>query len=293
MNVLFLYNPKSGAGNFVEDLDYVVKRFQLEGQQIVPYRMIGLDDLKKYMAQMDFRWIHKIIIAGGDGTIHQVVNLLMNLKVDLPIAIFPTGTANDFSQYFNIPKDLDGMIDVAIKNNAVPCDIGKANSAYFINVASFGNLVDISQRVNDQAKNVLGVLAYYIKGIEEIPRLRSFVARFEGDDYLYEDKIFFALIMNGISAGGFRKLAPHSEVNDGLLDVVIFKKCPVYELMPLLIKVVGGEHPSSEHIEYVQTKRIKITSDEPIGSDLDGEVGPQLPLEIEVLKHKLKIIASS
>lgn len=293
MNVLFLYNPKSGAGNFAEDLDYVVKRFQIKGQQIVPYRMIDLGDLKKFMEKMDFRWIHKIIIAGGDGTIHQVVNLLMNLNVDLPIAIFPTGTANDFSQNFNIPKDLDGMIDVAISNNTVPCDLGKVNSSYFINVASFGNLVDISQRVNDQAKNVLGVLAYYIKGIEEIPKLKSITAKFESDNYFFEDKIFFALIMNGVSAGGFRKLAPRSEINDGLLDVVIFKKCPIYELMPLLIKVVSGEHPNSNHIEYIQTKNIKITSDEPIGSDLDGEAGPHLPLEISVLKHQLKIIASS
>lgn len=290
INVLLLYNPKSGSATFSENLEYVVMRFQKEGQQIIPYRMDNIDDFKRYMEAMDFKWIHKILIAGGDGTIHQVVNEMIRHDVDVPIALFPTGTANDFSQFFGVPKSLDGMIEHALKNTFTTCDLGKANDQFFINVASFGNLVDISQRVNDQAKNVLGVLAYYLKGIEEFPRLKSFDIQIKTEDRNEEMRVFFALIMNGKSAGGFRKLAPYSEINDGLLDVVVFKKCPVLEIMPLLLQVVSGEHPNSEHIEYFQTEAIEIKTEGTIGTDLDGEIGPNLPLKIQVVKSRLKVI---
>ncbi len=291
MKVLLLYNPKSGSRSFQAQLDYVIERFQNEGMQVIPYRMKDMELLESYMKKLDFSTYKKIIVSGGDGTVHQVVNLMMRLGIKCPIAIFPSGTANDFAQYFEIPKDIEGMTDVALSDHYVPCDIGKVNDEYFINVASFGNLVDISQRVNEQTKNVLGVLAYYIKGIEEIPKLRAFHATIKVDDLVLEEQIYFALVMNGRSAGGFRKLAPYSDIADGLLDVLVFKKCPILELMPLLIQVWNGEHPKSDYIQYIQSKHVSVSCEEDITSDLDGETGPQLPLSIDVIQGCIEVNA--
>lgn len=291
MKVLLLYNPRSGTRSFQAQLDYIIDRFQTEGMQIVPYRMNETEKLEDYLRSIDFSLYKKIIISGGDGTVHQVVNCMMRLNINVPIAIFPTGTANDFSQYFEIPKDIEGMTEIALRDHYVDCDLGKVNDQYFINVASFGNLVDISQRVNEQAKNVIGVLAYYIKGIEEIPKLKSFQAKITVDNTVIEEQIFFVLIMNGKSAGGFRKLAPYSDIADGLLDVLVFKKCPILELMPLLIQVWNGEHPKSDYIQYIQAQKVVVECSDPITSDLDGETGPALPLEIEVIKSCIKVNA--
>lgn len=291
MKVLLLYNPKSGTRSFQAQLDYVIDRFQTAGMQVIPYRMKDMALLEEYMKLLDFSTYKKIIISGGDGTVHQVVNLMMRLSIKCPIAIFPSGTANDFAQYFEIPKDIVGMTEVALTDHYVKCDLGKVNDQYFINVASFGNLVDISQRVNEQTKNVLGVLAYYIKGIEEIPKLRAFEATIKVDDMVIEEHIYFVLVMNGKSAGGFRKLAPFSDIADGLLDVLVFKRCPILELMPLLIQVWNGEHPKSDYIQYVQAKRVSVSCPEEITSDLDGETGPLLPLDIEVIQGCLEINA--
>ncbi len=291
MKVLLLYNPKSGTRSFQAQLDYVIDRFQTAGMQVIPYRMKDMALLEEYMKLLDFSTYKKIIISGGDGTVHQVINLMMRLGIKCPVAIFPSGTANDFAQYFEIPKDIVGMTEVALTDNYVKCDLGKVNDQYFINVASFGNLVDISQRVNEQTKNVLGVLAYYIKGIEEIPKLRAFEATIKVDDLVIEEHIYFVLVMNGKSAGGFRKLAPYSDIADGLLDVLVFKRCPILELMPLLIQVWNGEHPKSDYIQYVQAKRVSVSCPEEITSDLDGETGPLLPLDIEVIQGCLEINA--
>ena len=289
MKVLLLYNPKSGTRSFPAQLDYVIDRFQSEGMQIIPYRMKNIQSVEAYLEKLDFSDIKKIIVSGGDGTVHQVVNLMKKLDIQRPLAIFPSGTANDFAQYFEIPKDVMGMTEIALTDHYVRCDLGKANDKYFINVASFGNLVDISQRVNEQTKNVIGVLAYYIKGVEEISKLKTFEATITVDGNTFIENIYFALIMNGRSAGGFRKLAPYSDVTDGLLDVLIFKKCPLLDLMPLMVQVLNGEHPKSDYIQYIQGKQIYVNCEEEITSDLDGETGPQLPLDIQVLAGGIEI----
>jgi len=289
MKVLLLYNPKSGTRSFPAQLDYVIDRFQSEGMQIIPYRMKNIQSVEAYLEKLDFSDIKKIIVSGGDGTVHQVVNLMKKLDIQKPLAIFPSGTANDFAQYFEIPKDVMGMTEIALTDHYVKCDLGKANDKYFINVASFGNLVDISQRVNEQTKNVIGVLAYYIKGVEEISKLKTFEATITVDGNTFIENIYFALIMNGRSAGGFRKLAPYSDVTDGLLDVLIFKKCPLLDLMPLMVQVLNGEHPKSDYIQYIQGKQIYVNCEEEITSDLDGETGPQLPLDIQVLAGGIEI----
>ena len=122
--------------------------------------------------------------------------------------------------------------------------------------------------------------------------MKSFHAKVIADDIVIDQNIFFALVMNGRSAGGFRKLAPFSDISDGLFDVLIFKQCPVLEIMPLLIQVWNGEHPKSDYIQYIQAKHVKVLCQEPVNSDLDGEAGPMLPLEIEMLHNALEVFVA-
>ncbi|GAU78093.1 YegS/Rv2252/BmrU family lipid kinase [Fusibacter sp. 3D3] len=290
MKALLLYNPRAGLKGFHNQLDYIIDQFQQRDLFVVPYRLNQTKRLEVFLSEEIEAQYDRVIIAGGDGTIHQVINVLINLNWTRPIAIFPVGTANDFAQMFEIPKTIEGMVENALSQNSVPCDVGVANDRYFINVASFGYLVDISQKVNEQVKNIIGVLAYYLKGIEEFPKLKPFEVTIFTDETVYEEPIYFALVMNGKSAGGFRKISPTSKIDDGVLDVLLFKKCPVLEIMPLLIQVWNGEHPESPYIEYFATKKLKIMCDESICSDLDGEAGIGFPMEISVLSNRLNII---
>lgn len=293
MKALLFYNPRAGLKGFHNQLDYIINQFQQKDVFVVPYRLNTIERLRAYLDNEDESAYDRVIIAGGDGTIHQVVNELMRLDWSLPIAIFPVGTANDFAQMFDIPGTIEGMVETALHGEVIPCDIGLANGKYFINVASFGYLVDISQKVNEQVKNIIGVLAYYLKGIEEFPKLKPFDVTVFADDAVYQENIYFALVMNGKSAGGFRKIAPSSKVNDGLFDVLLFKRCPVLEFMPLLIKVWNGEHPESQYIEYFTSSKLRIMCDDSICSDLDGEAGIEFPMDISVIPDRLKIIASN
>jgi len=290
MKVKLIYNPVSGNGTFKNSLDYVIERFQRKGMQIEPYRTNKRKSIDSLLSSINENEYKKILVAGGDGTINQVVNALVKYNINLPIGIFPAGTANDYANYFNLPNSIREIVEILLKDNFTYSDVGIFNDKYFINVASIGNIIDISQKTNTEFKNSLGVLAYYINGISEIPKLKPVNVRIRSKERNLEGEILFMLVMNGKSAGGFNKIAPFASINDGLLEVLIFKKCPIHELIALLISVINGDHINSSNVIHFKTQEILVDSDDDISTDIDGEKGHTFPINIKVIPKKIKII---
>ncbi|MDR0424258.1 MAG: transcriptional regulator, partial [Clostridiales Family XIII bacterium] len=77
--------------------------------------------------------------------------------------------------------------------------------------------------------------------------------------------------------------APYAQIDDGLLDVLLFKEMPIMEIAPLLISVLGGNHPENKNVISFQTRSLSVEAEEPIVTDMDGETGEGLPLEISVM----------
>ncbi len=287
--VLFVYNPEAGNGLIKNNLDEIIDKFQRKKLQVVPFRTEKKEALLDIFAQMDPAEYKKVVVAGGDGTINTVVSGMLKNNVDLPIAIFPSGTANDFAYYFDLPLDLKAMIKVATEENYTYADVGKVNDKYFVNVAAMGFLVDVSQKTDPNVKNTLGIVSYYLRGLGELPNLKPIPVKITSEAYSAEDNIYFMLVMNGRSAGGFKKIAPHASINDGKLDVVIFKEMPIIELMPMLVSVLTGNHSENRNVLTFSTDRLLVESDQHIGTDIDGETGSELPLDIQVLHNRIRI----
>ncbi len=290
MRILLIYNPKSGNGTFINHFDSIMEAVQKKGYYLVPYRISSRDSLEKMLSTIDVNGFNRIWIAGGDGTIHQVINLLLRLECKVPVGIYPVGTANDFARYFNLPDSIEEMTEILLRDNYTNSDLGVANGHYFLNVASLGFLIDVSQKTDRNAINSLGVLAYYLKGAEELSNLKPVKVSIRSKEADSDDEVYFILIMNGKSAGGFKKIAPLASLSDGLLDVYVFKKCPIIELIPLIIKVANGEHAESPYVDYFQTAELMIDCNEPVGTDMDGEKGFDFPLKVSVASEKLKVI---
>jgi len=293
MNILLIYNPKSGHKTFTQSLDSIVERVQRDGYQLLLYRLEDYEGLGQYFDTVAFQTVDRVWVAGGDGTLNTVITELLKRNIELPIAIFPIGTANDFAHHFGIQKDLSKQLDIALGNTCTPVDVGQMNQQYFINVASLGALIDVSHRTETIAKNTLGMLAYYIKGLEELPNMRAIDVRITLGEITFDRSIYFMLIMNGKSAGGFKKLGNFANISDGLFDVIIFNKCPVFEMMGLLIKVLNGEHVNSDYVEYYQTNELHIESNQDIPTDVDGEIGSSFPIHITNLPRRIRILSES
>lgn len=288
--VLLFYNPKSGNGLFKNNLDVIVEKFQENNLQIVPVRASKGKKIVEFFEEMNPDEYRQMIVAGGDGTINVAVNAMLKSNKNIPITIFPAGTANDFASYFDLPKEIDKMIDIALSDRGKKVDVGLCNDKYFINVAALGNLVDVSQKTDPTMKNTFGILAYYMRGAAEIVNLKGLPVKLTTPDAVYEEEMYCMLVMNGISAGGVKKLSPESDIQDGLLNVILFRKMPVVDILPTLVSILNGHHIEKKNVLTFETDELLIESPEDVSTDVDGEHGEKLPLKFTVLKKELRVI---
>lgn len=288
--VKFIYNPKSGGGRTVENLDLIIGKYQKKGYTIVPYRVSDFIDIKNAFEDIDSSY-HHILIAGGDGTINQVINIMEEKNITLPIAILPLGTANDFAKYFDMPQDVEEACDKILNGEIQDIDICKANDKYFINVFSFGLFTDISQKTPTHLKNTIGKLAYYFNGIKEIPTFKKMNILVNSDSFSYSGNAIIFFAFNGKTAGNIN-IAYKSDISDGLLDLIIIKGEDIKSTILSVFEFLRGEHlENPKDIIHVKLKSFDVKYDNPlITTDIDGEPGPNSPIHIECIKDGLKII---
>ena len=284
-----IYNPVSGDAKFKSRLDEVIEYLQLSGGLVLPFRTRHKGDIRPFISQVKGFADDGFIVAGGDGTVHEVINAMLAEAVDVPLGIIPSGTCNDFASHLSFGKDLPGCLKAVTGGGWQTVDVGSVNGEYFLNVASAGLLTSVAHSVDTSLKNTLGRMAYYLKGLGELPSFRSLHVKITADSQVIKDDILLFLVMNSGMVGSFPTLAPEAKIDDGKLDLLIVNKCSMSELMGLFISIFAGRHTSSSHIRHLQAKDICIECDEPVESDLDGELGPQLPLVISTVTNKLKV----
>jgi YegS/Rv2252/BmrU family lipid kinase len=289
---LLVYNPVSGDASFKYKLDRVIQRFQQRQCILFPYKIIVEENENVFYKLLGEISADGIVVAGGDGTIHEVVNGMMRSGYNLPLGIIPCGTSNDFAAYLQLDRDIDRCIDIIIAGKYKLMDIGKVNERYFFNVASAGLLASVAHNADAVLKNTLGKIAYYLKGLGELPNFRSLPMKITMDGRHMDDDIFLFLVANSSTIGGFPNLAPCAKIDDGLLDILVVKRCGLPELMSLFISFLKGTHHNSKHILYRQARTLYIECEDELESDLDGELGPKLPLTIEVLPEQLRIFCN-
>lgn len=286
--VKFIYNPFSGENLIINNVDKVIKVHQKYGYTIVPYRIELNCSIEKAFEDMDDTYKY-VLIAGGDGTVDNVVNVIKKCNLDIPIAILPVGTANDFAKFIGMPSDIEMACEQILNSEVRSVDLGKINDKYFINVASAGLFTNVSQQTDINMKNTMGKLAYYVKGIEQIPNFKRIPVKVESQENNFDGEMLLMLIFNGQTAGNF-KFAYKAIADDGMLDVIIIEGGMVKDIVNILIKMFKGEHLEDVNgIIYFKTDNLKINCEGDIVTDIDGERGPDFPIEISCIKGGLKI----
>lgn len=287
--VKFIYNPNSGNKNIVYKLDDIIAKYQLNGYTIVPHRISKDTTIEDGLKDINDNYNH-ILIAGGDGTIDRLVNYMKKNDIDIPIGILPTGTANDFANVLNIPLDIDLCIENIINSEPKYIDVGVINDDYFVNIASTGMFTDVSQRVDSNLKHSIGRISYIIKGVEDALHLRKFNVTIRSKELEYDGDMYLILVLNGRTAGNI-SFAHNAMLDDGYLDVIIFKAMPIPKSIPVLVDIIKGS-PLDKHDEiiYFKTDELYVDCSDDIVTDIDGERGPDFPLNIKCMKNGIQIL---
>jgi diacylglycerol kinase (ATP) len=284
-----IYNPTSGRELFKKHLPEVLIKLEQAGYETSVHATTCEGDATRAAEIAVERKYDLVIAAGGDGTLNEVVNGLAEKDYRPKVGLVPMGTTNDFARALHIPKNIEEAINVIIKGETIPIDIGRMNDRYFINIAGGGRLTELTYEVPSKLKTMLGQLAYYLKGMEMLPSIRATEVHIEYDGKVYEGDVMLFLIGLTNSVGGFEKLAPDASINDGLFSLLILKKTNLAEFIRIASLAVRGEHIKDPNVIYTQANHIKIHSKEKVQLNVDGEFGGLLPAEFENLYRHLEV----
>ncbi len=227
-----------------------------------------------------------IVAAGGDGTINDVVNGIAG--ADITLGVLPVGTMNVFAAELGIPGDLRKAWAVIEAGHTRRIDLGRANDQYFVQLAGVGLDAQVVASTSRASRKALGPLSYLITAAQIAyqppPRLHI-----EADGRGIDGS--FVLIGNGRYYGGPLPFFKDAKIDDGLLDILIFKNLGYLDLARYIGMILVGRHTDLRDVEYFQTKRATVRSDSRVPVEVDGEVTTQVPVTFRISSRKLRVLA--
>lgn len=288
--VKLIYNSIAGQSKFKYFLDTIIEKFMQAGFEVSLFRAGKKTNLYEYLKDNQEN-TYGIVVAGGDGTINRIVNVMMKNDIKIPLGIIPAGTSNDFAKHIKMPYNFSECIDKILAGNIQDVDVGLVNDKYFINVCSAGLFTNASQKTDIALKNAIGHLAYIFTAAYQMFKFKPFEVKIETEKDIIIEKVSLFLIFNGSSAGGLNKFASESSIQDGLLDILVIKDCKFSEASALLGKILVGKHLDDKNVIYLKEKWLKVTKiqgkcDDP---DVDGDEGPGFPLEVKCIEKGIKM----
>ena len=230
-----------------------------------------------------------LIVAGGDGTLNEVVNGIAEQPNRPKLGIIPMGTVNDFGRALHLPSNIMKAVDVIVNGHTTQVDIGKMNSRYFINLAAGGKLTEVSYETPSKLKSIVGPFAYYIKGFEMLPQMKAVDIRIEYDDEIFQGEALLFLLGLTNSMAGFEKLVPDAKLDDGYFTLIIIEKANLAELGHIMTLASRGEHTKHPKVIYKKAKSVSISSFANMQLNVDGEYGGKLPGNFLNLERHIEV----
>lgn len=296
---LFIINPSSGTQNFMDKIKDITGRLIVSQicNKIDVFYTEKVDDALFKAASLRPGEYDFVVSVGGDGTLNEVINGIVISGSEIPVAIISAGTVNDFASSLVLPQEPEDFCQMIRNYSTRMIDVGAVNNKYFINVVAAGFMSDIGFKVTKDKKAFMGKMAYYLEGMAEVPNQlgNTFHMKFTTEEKVVDEEIMLFLVTNSKSVGGFNEMAPLASVMDGLLDVVIIKKMDIFQMIPLLISLLQGNHVNHPAVEYIQTKKVKVEnlSGQDIMVDYDGEyLDDRFPLNIRISKHGISLLVT-
>ena len=240
--------------------------------------------LARHAAEEGFE---KIVAAGGDGTINEVVNGLAGSNAAL--GLLPIGTMNVFATELGLPAhDLQLCWNIIQSENTRLVDLPSANGKYFVQLAGVGLDAQVVKETSLTLKRNFGPLSYLISAAQIAARQPPRLFLESENSSIKEGS--FVLVGNGRLYGGPFPFFKQALIDDGLFDVIVFKQLGYLEIIKYLQDVVFSSEIRVPEIEYFQTRRLRVTSDSEVPVELDGELVGSCPVEFQVRERMLRVL---
>jgi diacylglycerol kinase (ATP) len=285
--LLFIFNPWSGKAQVKQKLFDIIDRFVKAGYQVTVHPTQEKLDARN-VAKKSAKKFDVIVASGGDGTMNEVVDGLMECEKRPLLGYIPTGTVNDFASSLKISKNIMKAVDGILQGKTFACDIGSFNEEYFTYVAAFGAFTDVAYQTPQQSKNMLGKMAYVLEGMKRLGNLQAYPMRVEYDGNVIEENFLFGMVTNSTSVGGFKGISGKGvKMDDGLFEVSLIKMPKNPLEMQMIINSLLTREPN-EYVHSFRSGEIHFYSETPVPWTLDGEYGGSIQQAV-IHNHKQAI----
>ncbi len=292
---LFL-NPTAGRGRAGRRQARILDLLQSDGLPVEAHRSLAVGNLEEQVQDRVSEGATRIVVAGGDGSVHEAVNGIMHSHGKAALGVIPTGTGNDFAKACNIPLNWEHaaklLADRLVTGQYVKTiDIGTMNDRFFANGAGIGfdaKVTRIARSYRLPIGDFVYLLAIFRAMVEGIATPRVEIS---STDFSWNGPATLASISNGPWIGGMFHIAPMAENDDGKLELLIAEPVSRRRMLSLLPKLMSGEHVDETEIQHRTVTTLTVSSSLPVASHLDGEVQPlQRRFEFGVLEGALRLL---
>lgn len=301
-----IVNPNAGNGKIQKDwnlisgylnnagLTFTAKFTESRGHAISLAREAAADGFRN------------IITVGGDGTLNEVINGLLNGNIchstDFYLALVPAGTGNDWGRMFGIPSDYEKAVGLIRERKVLLHDLGivtyqsgeKKMSRYFINIAGLGFESVVVKRTNSQKeKGYGGKTIYFYNILTSLLTYKNTRAEIIVDGVRRTADVFSVNVGNGRYCGGGMQQTPEAMPDDGILDVTVINGIGKLEIIRNLKMLYNGTILSHPKIDSYKCKNLKVSSASPLWVEADGESLGHTPAEFTIIPAGINIVYGS
>lgn len=239
-------------------------------------------------------WPH-VIAAGGDGTVHGVVNGLLDAGGRSALGVVPIGSGNDFAKLTGIPRRpltaaVSGLATASVRR----FDVGRAAGEYFANGLGLGFGPAVLRHMSDFPR-LRGFALYLVAASRAFARFRPVVMSLDAAEHREAGPVMLVEIALGTTAGGGFRLTPDADPTDGQLDVCIIRRVGWFQFLRYLPRVVRGTHTRLPPVTVFRTARIAWRGQRPLELHMDGELRTldAERLEITLEAGRLRVLCAA
>lgn len=271
-DTVVIVNPRSGRALAQTELDSV--KVALGDARIEMTQATG--DARRWASEAVAGGAERIVVAGGDGTINEVLEGIAPDFEKVSLGILPFGTGNDLTRSLGIPFDAELALELIMSGHTTPVDVVRlttdTETRHFLNASAGGFGGKVGDAMSSADKSFWGPFSYLKTALVTLTEITSYPCQARLDEQQIESDLINFVVANGRTLAGGLSIAPWAEVSDGRLEFVGIPTMTINEMAIEAPMILSGAHRESERLVIRSCERIQLSFLPPILANIDGEM---------------------
>lgn len=277
-----IYNPVAGKKSALKNLRIAERVLKERGVEYALHESHDQRDATNIAKELTSQGETELIVLGGDGTLHEVLNGIEDPTL-CRVGLIPSGTGNDFAEKVGLPLDAEKAMEKILDGLALETDYLEVGGIRCMNVAGVGMDVDVLERC--KKGKMKGKLKYLFSLLQSLFAFKGYRVEFESEGRKDGRRVLIAAVCNGGQFGGGIPICPAAEVDDGKIDVVVVDCIGgKWKIIKAFLQLMKGKVLQYPATTYFQCEKVRFVPETPCTLQLDGELYKDVSFEVELKK---------